>query len=58
MTEVSAMPSKTLNLTLDADVARRACCPSCKSDNTVSYRNTDGHWYCRCLTCACRFWAG
>lgn len=51
------MPSDSLDLTLDADVARRAFCPSCNSDNTVSYRNSDGHWYCRCLTCACRFWA-
>jgi len=32
-------------------------CPSCKSAETsVSYRNSDGHRYCRCLTCACRFW--
>lgn len=51
------MRSDILNRTLDSDVARRACCPSCKSDNNVSYRNDDGKLYCRCLTCACRFWA-
>jgi formate dehydrogenase maturation protein FdhE len=51
------MPTQSANLTLDADVARRTYCPSCKSDHTVSYRNGDGQWYCRCLNCACRFWA-
>ncbi len=50
------MATDSLNQTLVPDVARRACCPSCKSETTVSYRNSDGHSYCRCLICACRFW--
>jgi hypothetical protein len=49
------MPTGTLKPTLAAEITRLAFCPSCKSDNTVSYQNGDGHWYCRCLTCACRF---
>ena len=51
------MPSESLNLALEADVTHPSWCPSCKSENTVRYRNGDGQWYCRCLTCACRFWA-
>jgi len=31
-------------------------CPSCEDTKTVSHRNDEGHWYCRCLTCGCRFW--
>ena len=51
------MPSQTMTPTLGVDTSRRVCCPSCKSDNAVTYRNGEGHRYCRCLTCACRFWA-
>lgn len=48
------MTAQLLNV-LDPEIIRLAYCPSCKSDNTVSCRNGDGHAYCRCLTCACRF---
>jgi hypothetical protein len=41
----------------DAVPVFRTYCPSCRSKNTaVSYRNSDGQRYCRCLACACRFW--
>jgi formate dehydrogenase maturation protein FdhE len=40
----------------EPDPTRRAFCPSCKSKTqTITQRNRDGHLYCRCLTCACRF---
>ena len=51
------MGTNSLNATLDVDRVRHVVCPACKSEESVSYRNGDGHWYCRCLTCACRFWA-
>ena len=48
----------SLPMTPESVPALRVC-PSCKSDKTsVSYRNSDGSSYCRCLICACRFWGG
>jgi formate dehydrogenase maturation protein FdhE len=50
------MASNTITRVAEPVPALRFC-PSCKSAETsVSYRNSDGHRYCRCLTCACRFW--
>lgn len=41
----------------DVDRVRHVVCPACESAESVSYRNKEGSWYCRCLNCACRFWA-
>ncbi len=51
------MTSSSATVILNADRVRHVVCPACKSEESVSYRNSDGNWYCRCLTCACRFWA-
>jgi hypothetical protein len=50
------MASDSFLRSLSAEPAWRAFCPSCRSEKpAVGYRNSEGHWYCRCLTCACRF---
>jgi hypothetical protein len=54
---VSSMVDETVPRRPDTVPVFRTYCPACRSDNTaVSYRNSDGHLYCRCLSCACRFW--
>jgi hypothetical protein len=51
------MTCDTPSMIRDADSALRTSCPSCDGDHTISYRNREGHLYCRCLRCAVRFWA-
>jgi hypothetical protein len=51
------MVEETMSRMPDAIPVVRTYCPACRSENTaVSYRSGDGHVYCRCLSCACRFW--
>ena len=50
------MTSDPLLVTVDPTRARRVRCPSCTGEKTVNNRNSEGHWYCRCLSCGCRFW--
>jgi hypothetical protein len=51
------MADETMTRVPDAVPVIRMYCPACGSENTVvSYRSGDGHLYCRCLGCACRFW--
>jgi hypothetical protein len=52
------MSSHTIIRMPETDRARSAFCPACEGEKrTISYRNSQGRWYCRCLDCACRFWA-
>jgi hypothetical protein len=45
-------------MTVHSNAIRQGLCPACETEVAlVTYRNSEGQWYCRCLTCACRFWA-
>ena len=48
---------KPMTSPIHSNVARRDC-PSCQSKKTVAAQNGEGYWYCHCLMCGCRFWAG
>jgi hypothetical protein len=51
------MIEETMTRMPDAVPVVRTYCPACRSENTaVSYRSSEGQVYCRCLSCACRFW--
>ena len=51
------MPEDSMHRTLDRALRRaHHPCPSCKGENTIGTRNSEGHWHGRCTACGLKFW--